>query len=200
MFKAFAIRKYARWGVACMFAYAITASQGSAQHTPELTSLDMWIVQRYRSAQLLPDSSGQGVNAGKQTGAPRVESARSPNRRDTVVALHFSDAMWRPTIGAKATVQLADPTGSISGIGGQITARRAFRTPRRAGARDTVSADWRIGWAYLVAIPARTANAATTGVNGWALVEMPKPAVVKPPRAVVAAPPESPTATLPRNH
>ncbi len=186
--------------MALILAYAIIAPRAQAQHTPEQSSLDMWIVQRYRGAQLLPDTSGNGAAPVNQAGAPRVESARSPNRRDTVVALHFSETMWRPVHSTSSVIQLADPTGSISSVAGRVTARRAFRTPRKAGAKDTVQSDWRIGWAYLVAIPARTANAAVSGLNGWALVETPKTAAQKPPRPVVAAPPESPPAILPRNH
>lgn len=144
-----------------------------AQNSPALSSLDLWIVQRYRGAQLLPDSGVRSTATLVQAGAPRVESTRSANRRDTVVALHFGPAMWRPTLATSAAVQLADPTGTISGIAGKITARRAFRTPRKAGARDSVKDDWRIGWAYLVAIPVRSANASASGFSGWAIAETP---------------------------
>lgn len=148
-----------------------------AQNVRELASLDMWIVERYRGAQLLPDSGTRSLLPATQAGAPRVESARRANTRDTVVALHFGNTPWRPVLGNSTPVQFADPTGSISGISGRVTARRAFRTPRVPGARDTVKDDWRVGWAYLVAIPSRAANATTSGLNGWALVETPKPAV-----------------------
>lgn len=200
MFTRSAHRTYACFRLALMFAYALSARTTEAQHSPELASLDMWIVQRYRGAQLLPDSTGHGASAVNQAGAPRVESARTPNRRDSVVALHFGAAAWRPVLSTSAIVQLADPTGSVSSVAGRVTARRAFRTPRNAGAKDTVKSDWRIGWAYLVAIPARSANAAVSGLNGWALVESPKPDVKKPARPVVSGPPASPLATLPRNH
>lgn len=152
--------------------FTLRVSTLHAQNSPELSSLDMWIVQRYRGAQLLPDSVARGSATFAQAGAPRVESARTTARRDTVVALHFGSAMWRPTLNTSAQVQLADPTGTVSGITAKITARRAFRTPRKAGARDTVKDDWRIGWAYLVAIPTRAANASTSGFGGWALAEM----------------------------
>jgi hypothetical protein len=170
-----------------------------AQHSPELSSLDVWIVQRYRGAQLLPDSNGQSTSTVTRAGAPRIEASRSTTRRDTVVALHFGTALWKPALGAASAVQLVDPTGAISVISGRVTARRAFRTPRSAGARDSVKGEWRIGWAYLVAIPRKTANAAASGFNGWALVEAASKTAEKP-AAPIAAPvtaPQSSSATLP---
>lgn len=180
-----------------------------AQNARELASLDMWIVERYRGAQLLPDSGARASLPATQAGAPRVESPRRANIRDTVVALHFGNAPWRPVLTGNSPVQFADPTGSISGISGRVTARRAFRTPRVPGPRDTVKDDWRVGWAYLVAIPSRAANATTSGLNGWALVETPKPAVrsasarASDARSEVPrspTPPESTTTTPPRSN
>ena len=142
-----------------------------AQPSPELSSLDLWIVQRYLGAQLMPDSNSRATVAFAQAGAPRVESNRSAARRDTVVALHFGAAIWRPTLGSSTEVQLADPTGAVSTVVGRVTARRAFRAPRVAGAREDVSDDWRFGWAYLVALPMKVANAAPSGFNGWAVVQ-----------------------------
>lgn len=147
------------------------ASSLQAQASPELSSLDIWIVQRYLGAQLLPDSNSRATVAFAQAGAPRVESNRTAARRDTVVALHFSTTTWRPTLGLSTPVQLADPTGAVSTVVGRVTARRAFRAPRVAGARDTVNDDWRFGWAYLVALPTKVANAAPSGFNGWAVVQ-----------------------------
>lgn len=162
---------------------AINASAPVAKITNprELSSLDIWIVQRYRGAQLLPDSGIRASSPVRQAaGAPRVESARTTGRRDTIVALHFEPTYWRASLGTAAPVQLADPTGAISSVTGRITARRAFRAPRVAGARDTVAGDWRVGWAYLVAIPPRSANAAASGFNGWALVEAAAKSAAKP--------------------
>lgn len=157
----------------------LQASSLAAQNTPELSSLDMWIVQRYRGAQLLPDSGSRSTSTITQAGAPRVESTRTPARSDTLVALHFGATMWRPSIATAAPVQLADPSGTVSGIAGKVTARRAFRTPRVAGARDSVKSDWRIGWAYLVAIPVKSANASRSGFGGWALAETPTKSTAK---------------------
>lgn len=180
--------------VCALMAFAISAKQASAQNSAELSSLDMWIVQRYRGAQLLPDSGARGSYTFAQAGAPRVESARTSARRDTVVALHFGTALWRPNLNTAAAVQLADPSGTVSGIAGKITARRAFRAPRKAGARDTVKDDWRIGWAYLVAIPARSANASPSGFAGWAVAETSTKSTTK-----VTAAQSTPPATLPPN-
>lgn len=180
-----------------------------AQNARELASLDMWIVERYRGAQLLPDSGARSSLPVTQAGAPRVESARREGMRDTVVALHFGNTPWRAVLANSTPVQFADPTGSISGISGRVTARRAFRTPRVPGARDSVQDDWRVGWAYLVAIPSRAANATTSGLNGWALVETPKPAVrsalartsdARSDAPRPAAPPETTVTTPPRNN
>ena len=140
---------------------------------PALSSLDLWIVQRYKSAHLLPDSGARPAALVRQGGAPRVESARVAGRRDTVVALQFAANYWRAALGASSIVQLADPAGAMSSVTGRITARRAFRTPRVAGARDSVPDDWRVGWAYLVAIPSRSANASPSGFNSWSVVEAP---------------------------
>lgn len=147
--------------------------------SPALSSLDLWIVQRYKTAQLLPDSGVRVTPLSRQAGAPRVESARIAGRRDTVVALQFGPNYWRAGLGAASSVQLADPAGVVSTVTGRIAARRAFRTPRVAGARDSVKGDWRVGWAYLVAIPARSANASPSGFNGWAVVETPSRKVAK---------------------
>ena len=143
------------------------------------SALDLWIVQRYKTAQLLPDSGTRTVSLLRQTGAPRIESARSASRRDTVVAVQFGANYWRAALGTSSAVQLADPSGVVSGVNGRVTARRAFRTPRVAGARDSVADDWRVGWAYLVAIPSRAANAAASGFNGWGIVEPPAKRVAK---------------------
>ncbi len=184
----------------CVLTLVASARETRAQNASELASLDMWIVQRYRGAQLLPDTTGRAATTITQAGAPRVESARSPNRRDTVVALHFSATAWRPLLPTAAAVQFADPSGAMSTIAGRVTARRAFRAPRIAGAKDGTNADWRFGWAYLVAIPSRTANAAGSGLSGWAVVEAMKAGAPKRVAPVVAVPPESPSAMLPHMH
>ena len=185
------------------------SSPALAQNASELASLDMWIVERYRGAQLLPDSGARSSLPMTQAGAPRVESARRVNVRDTVVALHFGNKPWRAGLANNTSVQFADPTGSVSGISGRVTARRAIRTPRVPGARDTVKDEWRVGWAYLVAIPSRSANAATSGLNGWALVEAPKPvarsassrsAGTRATETRTATPPETTVTTPPRSN
>ncbi|MGV3710807.1 MAG: hypothetical protein ACO1Q7_18435 [Gemmatimonas sp.] len=188
---------------ALLFADAASAQSASARRTQtgptvvaaSLSSLDAWIVQRYRGAQLLPDSGLRGTSPLRQAGAPRVESMRSPERRDTIVALQFGAVYWRASLTPSSAVQLADPTGVISAIGGRVAARRAFRAPRVAAPRDTVSDDWRIGWAYLVAIPPRVATAAPSGFNGWAIVETPSRSVSRMPTKI--APLDTPRTTAP---
>lgn len=167
-----------------------------------LSSLDAWIVQRYKGAQLLPDSGLRGTSPLRQAGAPRVESMRSPDRRDTIVALQFGAVYWRASLTPSSPVQLADPTGVVSAIGGRVSARRAFRAPRVAAPRDTVAEDWRIGWAYLVAIPPRVATAAPSGFNGWAIVETPSRSVsrVPPKIAPIDTPRVVPPVTPPDAH
>ena len=146
-----------------------------------LQSLDEWVVLRFRGVQLLPDSSERGSASPTQSNAPRVEATRNLTHRDTIVALQFGAEFWRPSLGVGANVQLADPAGAISNISGRITARRAFRAPRKPGARDNKQDDWRIGWAYLVTIPIRSANAAPAGFDGWSVIQSPSksPARVK---------------------
>ncbi|MEP6836146.1 MAG: S41 family peptidase [Gemmatimonas sp.] len=182
-----------------------TATVSSETVSPTLSALDLWIVQRYKMARLLPDSGARTTVTASPIGAPRVESARTVGRRDTVVALQFATTYGRAALGTTATIQLADPSGAVSSVTGRITARRAFRTPRVAGARDSVKDEWRVGWAYLVALPSRVANASPSGFNGWA-VEEPKPRTAsKPVRAespkVLSVPatdgPSKTSATLP---
>ena len=141
---------------------------------PSLQSLDEWIVMRFRGVQLLPDSSERGSAATiSEAGMPRIEASRNVGKRDTVVAVHFNPAFWRPALKPGASVQLADPAGAVTTITGRVAARRAFRAPRVAGARDSQAGEWRIGWAYLVAIPVRMANAAPAGFDGWSILETP---------------------------
>jgi hypothetical protein len=140
-------------------------------------SLDQWVLQRFRGAVLLPDSNVRIESLIAHSGAPIVDGSRSGERRDTLVALHFDSVGWKPTVSEGSNVHFVDPSGEISQITGRITARRAFRAPRTANPRTQNAGDWRIGWAYLVALPAKTANAATSGFNGWALVEAPTPNV-----------------------
>lgn len=145
----------------------------AAALTPAQLSLDAWIVSRYKSAELLPDSGKGAASAMARAGAPRVDGARTAERRDTLVAVHFDTTFWRSSLTAGANVRFADPSGAVTQIAGRVTARRAFRAPRKPGARAGNPDDWRIGWAYLVAIPARTASAASSGFNGWSIVDMP---------------------------
>jgi hypothetical protein len=152
---------------------ATPVSGAHAQLSPALTSLDEWVVMRFRGAGLLPDSGAQVASVVPHADAPRIDGVRSAARRDTLVAVHFDTVFWRPTLAVGANVRFADPSGEIAAIGGRVTARRAFRAPRKAGARPGNAADWRIGWAYLVAMPIRTANAAPSGFSGWSLVEVP---------------------------
>jgi hypothetical protein len=141
--------------------------------TPSQLSLDSWILMRFRGAQLLPDSGTRPASVIAHAGAPRIEGPRTSNQRDTIVAVHFDTTFWRPTLAAGVTVRFVDSSGEISPITARVVSRRAFRAPRTPEARGAHGSDWRIGWAYLVAVPSRTANAATAAFNGWSLVEAP---------------------------
>lgn len=145
---------------------------------PALQSLDEWVILRFRGVQLLPDSGVGGASPVGRSGAPRIETARTAARRDTLVALHFDTSFWQPAFSPGATVRFADHAGTVTSVAAQITARRAFRAPRKPGARNDHQEDWRVGWAYLVAMPLRIANAAPSGFNGWSIV----PAPTKQPR------------------
>lgn len=144
-----------------------------AQVASAQLSLDAWAMLRFRGASLLPDSGTRAVSLIAHAGAPRVDGARSSATRDTLIAVHFDTIYWRPSLATGAVVRFVDSSGEISPITARIVARRAFRAPRKAGARAGHDDEWRIGWAYLLAVPSRAASAATAAFNGWSIVDVP---------------------------
>ena len=154
------------------------SAAAATQLSPAQLSLDEWIIKRFRNAALLPDSASHSTatvasSLAARGSAPTVDGLRTAEHRDTVVALYFDTAQGKPAFNTASNVRFVDPAGEVTLITGRVTARRAFRAPRTANARGSNAEDWRIGWAYLVALPLKTAVAATNGMNGWSLVEAP---------------------------
>lgn len=148
------------------------------------SSLDTWVVMRYRGAQLLPDSmtTASADSLASGTALARVESMRDGIKSDTLFAVQFvADGVDALTVDG--AVRLAGPTGTVMPLTGRVIARRRFRAP------GTLTA-WRSGWAYLVLVPSNIARAnrgrsATntsptalqSSLNGWLLLGTTSPPV-----------------------
>lgn len=141
------------------------------------SSLDVWIVERFRGAGLLPDSTTPGIPGTRGASIARIEGIRAGATSDTVFALHFTARPGGAALQNGESVRLAGPTGTIAPISGIVLVRRAFRAPRvpQAGGSsasgDGVDADgWRYGWAYLVSLPRAGRTTPVTTFRGWMLV------------------------------
>ena len=140
------------------------------------TTLDIWIVQRYRGAQLLPDTVTTTGSIAADALWPRIESMRSGGRADTLFALHFAARPGEPALGRRGSVRLAGPTGSVSPVVATVLARRPFRAPRTPRPNNATERDWRYGWAYVATLPKAGRAAPATTFRGWLLIDagMPK--------------------------
>jgi hypothetical protein len=135
------------------------------------TTLDIWIVQRYRGAQLLPDTVTTTGSLAADALWPRIESMHAGGRNDTLFALHFSAHPGEPALGRRGPVRLAGPTGSMSPVGATVLSRRPFRAPRTPKANSADERDWRYGWAYVAALPRAGRTAPATTFRGWLLID-----------------------------
>ena len=135
------------------------------------TTLDVWIVQRYRGAQLLADTVTKSGSVAADALWPRIESMRSGGRNDTLFALHFSAHPGEPALGRRGAVRLAGPTGSMSPVAATLLSRRPFRAPRTPNANSGNERDWRYGWAYIAALPKAGRTAPATTFRGWLLID-----------------------------
>ena len=135
------------------------------------TTLDVWIVQRYRGAQLLPDTVTRAGSVAADALWPRIESMRSGRQTDTLFALHFAARPGEPALGRRSTVRLAGPTGSVSPVVATVLARRPFRAPRTPTPNNENERDWRYGWAYVAAFPKAGRTAPATTFRGWLLID-----------------------------
>ncbi|MEO7520915.1 MAG: hypothetical protein ABIW79_03765 [Gemmatimonas sp.] len=143
-----------------------------------LSSLDVWIVERFRGAQLLPDSVAARAARDGGGALPRIESARGGGSVDTLFALHFTPRATEGALASRQTVRLAGPTGTIAPLTGTVVARRAFRAPRVPGANVHVAsgdsatdASWRYGWAYIVSLPNAGRGTPAATFRGWLLLD-----------------------------
>jgi hypothetical protein len=153
----------------------MTASAVPPLPAQTVSSLDAWLVARFRGAQLLADSMPTTASVAAESPLPRIEGTRPGRSTDTLYALHFGTRLGTPTLSVNTVVQLTGPTGTITPLTARVIARRAFRAPRRPGASSGAPAAWRYGWSYQVVMPRRaTANDAAAipvaRYRGWLLL------------------------------
>lgn len=130
----------------------------------------MWLVSRFRGAQLLADSGAAMPSVAAESPLPRVEGTRDGRGADTLFAIHSGARLGTPVLGGAVTVQLTGPTGTITPLSARVIARRAFRAPRRPGAPTGDEAAWRYGWSYLVVLPRGTRETPAARYRGWLLL------------------------------
>lgn len=170
--------------VALAVALALGAStpQADAQRPTDRAtarrSLDVWIVTRYRDAQLLDDSLATGGTAYitgsvATTALPRIEATHEAPSGDTVFALHFGADGGQAALRPAALVRLSGPSGTITSHLARIVVRRAFRSPRVPKANTSSEDAWRLGWAYLAVISQGARPTPSVGYRGWLLLAIP---------------------------
>ena len=133
-------------------------------------SLDRWIIERYRGAQLLADSLSVPRSVTPDAVLPRVETVRGGTTADTLLALHFSPRAGSAALQSSAVVRIAGSTGTITPMSATVLARRPFRAPRLPTAKANED-DWRYGWAYLVILPKAGRTLSATTFRGWLLLD-----------------------------
>lgn len=169
--RSFAVAVLAVMALATPMHTSAQSTKAASDARKGVHTVDGWLVTRYRSVQLLPDSARTAGIAGPELPWPRVESAVDGSLRDTLFALHFGVRGGPPALRTGARVRLTAPSGAITAMAADVVARRPFRAPRFPGA-DTASIDgWRYGWAYLAIV--RRGTAATASVyRGWLLYDV----------------------------
>lgn len=159
------------WFVRASAFVLLSAALAPDAHT---SSLDSWIVGRYRGAQLLPDSTAEAPSLAANGPRPRIEAVRQGRRADTLLAVHFRAERDAPLLAVGARTTLSGPTGAITPIAAQVLARRLFRAPRAPGSLSMPDSNWRFGWAYLVVVPHVTGRPSGR-YRGWTLLEASEP-------------------------
>lgn len=153
----------------------LMASAAIPMAAQPVSSLDAWLVSRFRGAQLLTDSMPATASVAAESPLPRIEGTRAGRSSDTLYAIHIGARLGTPALAVDAVVQLTGPTGTITPLTARVIARRAFRAPRRPGASSSADAAWRYGWSYQVVMPHRgtTTGGAVVPVTryrGWLLL------------------------------
>ncbi|HYW32259.1 MAG TPA: hypothetical protein VE869_12180 [Gemmatimonas sp.] len=133
------------------------------------SSLDRWIVERYRGSQLLADSVSQSSAPTSDPVLPRIETVRAGAAADTLLAMHFLPRAGRPALQS-GPVRIAGSTGTITPLSATVVVRRQFRAPRLPAARPK-EGDWRYGWAYLAILPKVGRPLSATTFRGWLLLD-----------------------------
>jgi hypothetical protein len=153
----------------------VMATRTGALAAQTVSSLDAWLVSRFRGAQLLTDSLPATASVAAESALPRIEGTRAGRSVDTLYALHFGTRLGTPALSVSDVVQLTGPTGTITPLTARVVARRAFRAPRRPGAPSSAPAAWRYGWSYQVVMPRRPKANGESAVpvsryRGWLLL------------------------------
>jgi hypothetical protein len=150
-----------------------TISGGAAQgDSLSLARLEAWTQARYVAIELRRDSMPAFATALLRPAA-RIAGALRRSAPDTVVALHFGPVPFEPSHAQGHRVYLADPSGAATPLFATVVARLAFGAPTTPSADPARGHGWRHGWAYLVALPPKTAAAHTAGFSGWRIVAGP---------------------------
>lgn len=137
------------------------------------TALDVWIVERFRGAQLLPDSAAPQRSVAADASLARIESVGVGASTDTLFALHFGNRPGAPALERAGAIRLAGPTGTITPMAARLLARRPFRAPRMPRASNGSDGDWRYGWAYLSVLPTAGRSTPVATFRGWLLLDAP---------------------------
>jgi len=167
--------------LAPLLAMSGTGAQGDSL---ALAQLETWTQTRFVASERIPAELPDDASARLRPSA-LIGGALLRSSPDTVVALQFGAEPFQPSHALGHRVNLADPTGSATPLGATVVARLAFRAPTTPGPYRTPPHVWRHGWAYLVALPPKTAAAHSASFAGWRIVAAPV-VVSKSPRSARA--------------
>lgn len=145
----------------------------SAAHDDALTTLDRWLVLRYRATMLRSDVGGTTPVLATLDLSPRVEGVMTGHTTDTLVVLHFGDARAQAAFARGGGARVVSAAGASMPGAARVLARRAFSAPRLPSARVADDAQWRDGWAYLAVVPHVEARPASR-LRGWHLTRVPE--------------------------
>lgn len=156
------------------FAGVAAAQRGSTRSPAEQLEtadpLDVWIVTRYRAANLLSDSAvTTGSLASNNGPLPRIESVRGGRDMDTLMAVQMDANKGPPMMPVSSRARLVTTNGIAVPVTVRVIQRRPFRAPRIPDADPLTERQWRYGWAYLVVLP-HDDKRPTARYRGWLLL------------------------------
>lgn len=134
------------------------------------STLDIWIVSKFRGANLLPDSVVSRASFVSGQTYPRIESVVTGETLDTLYAVMFSSRVGtQPMFKIGARTRVMDASGIFMPGFARIAGQRAFRAPRVPGAAATQENHWRYGNAYIVVVP-HVSKLSPARLYGWLIV------------------------------